>query len=121
MPFRAEGWGDNTRHLAKIIKETNVATIIEVGTWMDRTTLKLAKMLTKNGKIYAVDSFAGEPSGFYKYDPKIVPTLWDQFLSNVIHDNLTHKIVPVRMTSEEAAKKLNQYVHLIYIDATHNY
>ena len=88
---------------------------------MGRTTLKLAKMLPENGKIYAVDTFSGEPSGYFKYDAKIIPTLWDQFLSNVIHDNLTHKIVPVRMSSEEAAKTLNQYVHLIYVDATHNY
>ncbi len=88
---------------------------------MGKTSLFIAKQLPENGKLYSVDSFAGEPTGFIKYDPKIIPILWDQFLSNVIHDKLTHKIVPVRMTSEEAAKNLNQYVHLIYIDATHNY
>ena len=45
--------------------------------------------------------------------------MYDQFLSNVIHCNLTHVIEPIRMASLDAAKKLHISADLIYIDAAH--
>jgi hypothetical protein len=43
-----------------------------------------------------------------------------QFLSNVIHENLTDRIIPFRMNSTEAAEGLNIMADLIYIDAGHS-
>jgi hypothetical protein len=67
---------------------------------MGKTALFMAKLLPENGRLYAVDTFSGEPTQVFKYDPNILATQYDQFRSNVIHDNLTHKIIPVRMTSD---------------------
>jgi predicted O-methyltransferase YrrM len=36
-----------------------VATIIEVGTYMGRSAVHMAKLIPENGKLYAVDTFSG--------------------------------------------------------------
>ena len=81
----------------------------------------MAQRIPENGKVYSVDTWAGEPTQVFKYDEKILETIYDQYLSNVIHENLTHKMVPVRLPSQQAAKELNVFPHLLYIDATHDY
>jgi len=48
-----------------------------------------------------------------------LPLLYEQFLSNMIHLQLTNVVVPIRMESVDAANKLNQTFDFIYIDAEH--
>ena len=70
--------------------------------------------------MYAVDTWKGtliEEST--QKDPRI-PMLYQIFLSNVKHAKLTHKIVPIRMDSLEAARSINVKADLIYIDASHD-
>lgn len=45
---------------------------------------------------------------------------YQQFLSNMIHSNLTDKVIPIRMESIEAARTLVLMADLIYIDAAHS-
>jgi len=73
--------------------------------------------------VYAVDHWLGssehQPGNPTWYEA--LPYLYQQFLSNVIHAGLTHKVTPVRMGSLEAAKALkNIQPDLIYVDGSHD-
>ncbi len=48
-----------------------------------------------------------------------MPAAYWQFLTNCKNLKLTNKIIPIRMTSLEAAKFLSIKPDLIYIDASH--
>ena len=119
LPYSPEGWYLNHGPLARLIKKFNVQTVIEVGSWMGLSTIDIARMLPENGKVYAVDTWEGSPDE--QHHPQTLANLYNQFLSNVIHTQLTHKIIPVRMESTQAAKVLSVKPDLIYIDATHTY
>jgi predicted O-methyltransferase YrrM len=121
-PFVDFGWYQNGGYLRELIMEYRVRTIIEVGVFLGQSTMDLAKHLPEGGVVYAVDHFLGSPEhqpGHGAWHP-CVPYLYEQFLSNVIHENLTHKIIPVRQESLEAAKSLKGIQpDLIFIDASH--
>jgi predicted O-methyltransferase YrrM len=119
MPFNSHGWHGNGAQLLAIIRTKRVKTIVEVGSWMGLSTRDMAAMLPEGGVIYAVDTWNGSPNEVH--DPQILSTLYDQFLSNVIRAGLTHKIIPIRMDSQEAAATLTVCPDLVYIDATHTY
>lgn len=116
----------NERQLTKMFEEiadknAGPLTVIEIGCFRGRSTVFLGKKLAMQGGIvYAVDHWFGTP-GWEKDDLKIpwIVDMYDQFLSNVIHCNLTDVIEPIRMSSLDAAKKLNILADLIYIDAAH--
>jgi predicted O-methyltransferase YrrM len=98
--------------------------VIEVGCWFGFSTRHLATLLPPGGVVYAVDHWTGSlenQEGAHAWTPKL-PYLYEQFLSNVIHENLTDKIIPVRMNSLEASRYLKgTKPDLIYIDASHDY
>lgn len=124
LPFDGHGWYSNKRPMKQLIRDRNAKVVIEVGSWLGKSTRHIAEQLPKNGKVYAVDHWKGasehQPGQFA--DCKDLSTLYDQFLSNVIHAKLTHKIIPIRMSSVEAAKHLSNVVpDLIYIDASHEF
>lgn len=117
LPFDGQGWYSNRRAMERVLKSHDIKTVIEVGSWLGQSTRHIATVLPRDGKVYAVDHWLG--SNEHQTNEKL-PRLYQQFLSNVIHAKLTHKIIPVRMASLEAAKALEK-VHpdLIYIDASH--
>jgi hypothetical protein len=121
MPYNPHGWYSNHEPLANLIKRFNVRTIVEVGSWMGVSTIDLARMVPAGGKVYAVDTWKGSPNELAWFDPLILATLYDQFLSNMIHAQVTDRVIPIRMESTEAAKHFDVQADLIYIDATHTY
>lgn len=122
LPFDDHGWFDNHNQLKKILKDRSPLTIIEVGSWLGSSTRYMAQNQPTNGKLYAVDTWRGpemEPE-YMQQQAARLPHLYQQFLSNIKHTKLTHKIIPVRMSSMEAADALNVMADLIYIDASHD-
>lgn len=122
LPFDDHGWFENQKPLKHLLQVKPAETIIEVGCWLGLSTRFLAENQGPKGKIYAVDTWRGpenEPY-FMKEQAHRLPHLYQQFLSNIKHANLTHKIIPIRMTSMEAAEALDIYADLIYIDASHD-
>lgn len=129
LPFNEHSWfGDsNALELKKLIKIGAIKNIVELGSWMGGSTRFMAKLLPVNGKIYAVDFWGSDVA-----DPQSQEALektydltkiYDQFLSNVIHANLTDKIVPIRMSTMSAAKKIAELgveIDLVYVDASHD-
>ncbi|MBX7066472.1 MAG: class I SAM-dependent methyltransferase [Parachlamydiales bacterium] len=122
LPFDDQGWYDNRRSMKKILQNENVRTVVEVGCWLGKSTRHIAQTLPKDGKVYAVDHWLGslEHQEGANSHRDVLPKLYQQFLSNIIHAKLTHKIIPVRMASVEAEKFLKDLKpDLIYIDASH--
>ncbi len=109
-----------------LIPQNNVKVAIEVGSWLGGSTRDIAKLMPEEGIVYAIDTWKGseehQPGEVCYHMP--IDLLFRQFLSNVIHENLQHKIIPVKLASAEAAKKLallNLKADFIYLDAAHDY
>lgn len=122
LPEHLHGWFINEKPLAKIIRKMKVKSVLEVGSWMGQSTIAIAEMLPDDGQVVAVDHWLGSienQEGHPSYHP-LLPKLYEQFLSNVIHHGLAHKIVPIRMASLEAAKVVTVKPDLIYIDGAHD-
>lgn len=124
LPFRPEGFYANATAMEQIFAEKTPKVIVEVGCWLGVSTMHMGSMLPVGGVIYAVDHWLGsiEHQPNQPFWSPILPKLYDQFLSNIIHAELTDKIIPVRMSSLEASIYLSGLkADLIYIDASHDY
>jgi len=122
LPYDPHGWccPYNRHRLAQLINEFKADTIIEIGSWLGTSTRFLAERLGPKGMVYAVDHWKGSSEHLNGLMIEKLPTLYEQFLSNTIHAGLTDKIVPVRMSSLEAAKALIHIKpNIVYIDAGH--
>jgi glycosyltransferase involved in cell wall biosynthesis len=124
VPFDARGWYRHAEVFEELFKNRVPKVVIEVGCWFGLSTRHLATLLPPGGVVYAVDHWKGSSEnqkGELAWTPKL-PYLYEQFLSNVIHENLTERIIPVRMDSLEASRYLKDVrPDLIYIDASHDY
>lgn len=116
LPFDPHGWFYNGEWLHECMTRRAIKNVVEVGSWLGTSTRFMAERLPIDGKVYAVDTWEGSKE--HRNDPRL-PTLFQQFLSNTIHFELTDKIVPIRMHSLEAAVGLAIAADLIYIDASH--
>lgn len=125
LKFDDHGWYENAEWIAKLFAYNSINTVIEVGSWLGKSTRHIGQLLPTNGKVYAVDTWLGSVEHQLVETNVLskLPTLYEQFLSNVIHAQLTHKVFPVRMPSLDAAKLLSSLIgkiDLIYIDAAHD-
>ena len=119
LPFNPQGWYINGPSMEWLIRRSNVKVVIEVGSWLGKSTRHIAQTIPEDGVVYAVDHWMGSPNeDNSSFD---ILNLYRQFLSNVIHEKLTHKIIPVRMSSLEASQTLKIKPDLVYIDATHDF
>ncbi|MBI2352788.1 class I SAM-dependent methyltransferase [Candidatus Dependentiae bacterium] len=127
LPYDDHGFYLNADWIKMLFKNNNIKNGIEIGSWLGKSTRHIASLLPSNGTLYAVDTWKGSA----EHQPEInvfntackLPTLYEQFLSNVIHANLVHKIIPIRMTSLDASQHLSdlkQKIDFIYIDAAHD-
>lgn len=122
-PFFCRDLCLNKAELTKLILKEKVRTVVEIGSYHGSSTIKMAEILPQDGVIYAVDHFQGNENS--RNRPPLnqdTPFLYEQFLSNIIHKNLTHKVIPMRMTSLEAAaifQNRNEKIDLVYVDGDH--
>jgi predicted O-methyltransferase YrrM len=110
----------NAVPMAKLIQEHDVRIVIELGSWLGKSTRHIASLLPEDGVVFAVDHWLGSAE---HQESVQRPYLFEQFLSNVIHEQLTHKIIPLRMTTLEAADEFKRrfiFPDLIYVDASHD-
>jgi predicted O-methyltransferase YrrM len=109
--------------------------ILEVGSWMGRSTRALAD--NTRGVVHAVDPWSIEqqthPDLVAAQKGKPKDWLFNQFCENMkdfnVLDPLNRKVIPVRMTSLEAANAFKQApddnspfeFDMIFIDGSHDY
>jgi len=124
LPFNGHGWYVNEQWLSKLIRKNNVKTVIEVGSWLGCSTRHIASILPDDGLVYAVDTWEGSVEYAVNNNfSGMLPTLYQQFLNNVVHAKLIHKIIPIKKHSLDAANILfagQVKADLVYIDAAHD-
>lgn len=120
LPFDGHGWFVNEAQLHICLEVKPARVVIEVGSWLGKSTRFIASCIPEDGRVYAIDTWLGSPGeSVHMKDPRL-PHLYQLFLSNVRHAGLTQKIIPIRMESLEAAKGLAVQADLIYLDASHD-
>lgn len=103
--------------LAELCVRASVRTIVEVGTFLGMgSTQVFGRALPPEGRLYCVDTFRVDMSRFQRPQD----THYHAFLSNMKRTGLADKIVPVRMTSLEAARALTVMADLVFIDGDHS-
>lgn len=120
LPFNPNGMYINAVPMEKLLRERGVKVAIELGSWLGKSTRHIAAVLPDEGVVYAVDHWMGSAEHQNSIEQ---PILYEQFLSNVILQGLTEKIIPMRMTTLEAAeefKKMGLVPDLVYVDASHD-
>lgn len=122
LPFYMLGFfsHENHRNLEYFIKNYRPKTIVELGSWLGASTAFMAFFMPEDGKVYSVDYFDSkldsylntrEDANFSTYP------IYQQFLSNMKHYQLCHKVIPIKMSTLDAAFSLNVNADLIYVDA----
>lgn len=117
LPFDPAGYFATEFPLDKILKEREVRTVIELGCWAGASTRFFGHRVGEKGKVYAIDHWHGTPQHRGELSDERLDHIFQVFLSNVCHVELKDRIVPIRMSTEEAARCLNIAADLIYIDA----
>lgn len=109
--------------------------VIEVGSWMGRSTRAIADNLPEGGVVYAVDTWLGSDEPNHKrllagkpLSPEATKVgdnwLLDQFGNNMGEAHFAEPLYRVRCvqkTSVEAAKYLHTLADMIFLDASHDY
>jgi predicted O-methyltransferase YrrM len=132
-----QGWSEDSPIFEQVIKVKRPATIVEVGTWKGASAIRMATLLKQNGlpasRIVCVDTWLGSAEHWINRndDPSFRmpmrwghPTIYEQFLANVIHAGQADMIVPLPVDSLTGAQLLlakKLFADAIYIDASHDY
>ena len=141
--LNVRGWHSDDPIFGKLISDVRPTVIVEVGTWLGASALHMANLLRKNGlrnsRICCVDTWLGSLEFWTRRDDPEryqtlncdhgFPTIYYQFLANVLHSQVEDVIIPFPVPSNLAAqwfKLANEatpgfVADLIYLDADHSY
>lgn len=92
--------------------------IVEIGSWKGRSTIWLAKGSEAGPRVpvYAIDPHTGVTA---EASNGTLPTL-AAFRENIRRAHCDHLVVPLVMSSAEAAARFHKPVELIFIDGSHH-
>ena len=132
MPESVTGWGGRAHVFGNLVRTLKPKVIVEVGSWKGQSAITMAEACREIGldsAIICVDTWLGSIEHILHHPKELrrcngYPTMYFQFLSNVIHRGMQEWIVPFPATSCAAAAILDQMnirANLIYIDASHQY
>lgn len=125
LPEDLHGWfpTTNKQHIIDLIKKHNPQVLVELGSWLGLSTVCLAEFSSETARVYAIDDWTADTDSAIQHDTyasKKLPTLYQQFLSNMCHKKVAHKVIPLRMKTIEAAAALSVTPDFIYVDASHD-
>lgn len=97
--------------------ESRNGVIVEIGSWKGKSTILLASGSMKVGgeKVYAIDPHKPLAEEGYVEDTEA------EFRKNIEAAGVQDHVVPMVMTSEEAAKGWSKPIRLLWIDGDHRY
>ena len=138
MKLDLQGWHSDSGVFSYLIERVKPEIIFEVGTWKGGSAINMGKYIRDhklNCQILCIDTWLGGIEHWIQKDVKGkpwfndlnlkngYPSLYYQFLYNVIHSKLEDIIVPFPNTSSIVAKYLKTNdikANLIYIDGSHD-
>jgi MMP 1-O-methyltransferase len=102
-------------HLGQIDQCDGV--IVEIGSWQGKSTIALAFGAVKahREEIYAIDPHTVQPEEGYLEDTR------SAFMANIREAGVDGQVIPMIMTSKEAARDWSQPIRLLWIDGDHRY
>lgn len=132
LPESLTGWGGNALIFSQLVDVIRPRVIVEVGSWKGQSAVTMAEACQRHRldcAIICVDTWLGSEEHILNFGKDLrpqhgFPTIYYQFLSNVVHRGVQEIIVPFPTTSLSAAavlKSLGIKADLIYIDANHQF
>jgi predicted O-methyltransferase YrrM len=134
MPVDLQGWGSTATIFESVITEVRPDVVIEVGTWKGASLLHMDKVAQHIGletAFIAVDTWLGSNDSLWLTDDRRLlnlnggyPSLFPQFVANVVAHGAADRVFPLPMTSSTAARvlaALNVTADAVYLDAGHDY
>ena len=134
LTFDVHGWGHEHHIFDDLIRNVRPETVIEVGTWYGASVLRMHALTRELGletQFICVDTWLGsnEALWFAKDESRErlrirgnYPSIFPQFVCNIIAGGAEADVFPLPMTSTAGArvlKRLGVSADLIYIDAGH--
>lgn len=87
--------------------------VVEIGSWKGRSTCWIAE----GSPMYAVDVFDGGEM----LKGQANGSTFGQFIDNISHQGLVHKVTPIIGDSVEVAKTWELPIRMMFIDGNHSY
>ncbi|QDU61702.1 Cephalosporin hydroxylase [Planctomycetes bacterium Pan216] len=127
------GWHSTHPLFEQVIANRRPEVIIEIGTWYGASAIHMGKLLRKHsiaGTIVCVDTWLGNlPLMRMEHYRRLLkrthgmPSIYPQFLANVIHSKLQETLLPIPMTSVVTGRALRREratADFVYVDGSHN-
>ncbi len=133
LPFNNHGWASENPCYNNYISTIRPKLIVEVGTWMGGSARAFTRHCLENSiedfEIVCIDTFLGSVEHWNKSSYLMNfkngrPTIYEHFLSNVVHSGYQKYITPFPVDSQNGFLTLKHYgvvPDLVYIDAGHDY
>jgi hypothetical protein len=128
-----QGWASDHHYFSTLIDRCHPKLIVEVGTWKGASAVRMAQhalTIDQTVTVLCVDTWLGSNEVLWS-DAELrallklshgYPSIYQQFLANIILEDLTKTVFPLPMTSIAAAELLSRFhilADLIYLDAGH--
>ncbi len=124
------GWFDFERAYLILSMIPNAERIVEVGSWLGKSTVFMAQQLQAREKatgrrpeFYAVDTWEGTPGTDSAVEAaKYGGSVYEAFCANLGAAEVRDVVIPVLGTSDRAALRfLHETVDAVFIDGDHEY
>lgn len=118
LNFDPTGYFASGKSLDRIFRENEIKTVIELGSWAGASTRFFAHRVGEGGTVYAIDHWKGSIENRAEMcDPRL-DHIFHLFLSNLKQAGVEHRVVPLRMTTDEAATAIRRDVQadLVFVD-----
>ena len=126
LPWEKDEDFEHAPFLERLLLQSNAKVVIELGSNLGGSAVYISQCLPTGGKLYAVDLWDIPANDWdappYDKNAPVYP-LESMFLCNMIHAQVTDKVVPVKMSTQEAIKffiKNEIKPDLVYVDAAHD-
>jgi hypothetical protein len=118
LNFDPGGYFATENSLDRLFKEQQIKTVIELGSWAGASTRFLARRVGQGGTVYAIDHWLGSKNHPGEMSDPRLKHIYHLFLSNIKDSGVADRVIPMRMSSEEAARALRPDIKadLVYVD-----
>lgn len=136
FPLDLQGWYGEHPVFGAIVERVQADLVIEVGSWKGQSSVSLGKALEALGpgrQLLCVDTWLGAGEFWDDHDDMRYqglglvngfPSVYYQFLANMVHTGLQDVVVPFPVPSTLGARWCQRrgiQADVIYVDASHEY